>query len=139
MHDIAHHVFFAFLYVVFPAAGIGTGTLVWVTLVDVAREQAATGVLKDMPRVDHRIKVSPEAKPVGQKKRSLSAQKNNFIKTEVQHLIDAGIIRELKYPKWLSNVVIATKEGSDKLRMCIDFRNINDACPKDSYPLPPID
>ncbi len=23
--------------------------------------------------------------------------------------------------------------------MCIDFRNVNDACPKDSYPLPPID
>ena len=44
MHDIAHHVFFAFLHVVFPAAGIGTGTLIWVTLVDVAREQAAAGV-----------------------------------------------------------------------------------------------
>ncbi len=36
-------------------------------------------------------------------------------------------------------MVIATKEGSEKLRMCIDFRNLNDACPKDSYPLPAID
>ncbi|WP_248790750.1 hypothetical protein, partial [Escherichia coli] len=70
---------------------------------------------------------------------SISAHKSNFVKTEVQRLLDAEVIREVKYPEWLSNVVIATKEGSSKLRMCIDFRNLNDACPKDSYLLPPID
>ncbi|WP_271039623.1 reverse transcriptase domain-containing protein [Agrobacterium sp. ST15.13.040] len=99
---------------------------------------------KDMPGVNpgiiqHSLKVSPEAKPIRQKKRSISAHKSNFVKTEVQRLLDAEVIREVKYPEWLSNVVIATKEGSSKLRMCIDFRNLNDACPKDSFPLPPID
>ncbi len=59
---------------------------------------------------------------------------NNFIKIELQWLTEVGIIREVKYPKWLSNVVITTKEGSDKLRIFIDFQNINDAYPKDSYP-----
>ncbi len=53
--------------------------------------------------------------------------------------VKAGVIKEGKYPKWLSYVVIATKEMSDKLQMCINFRNVNGACPKDSYPLPPID
>ncbi len=53
--------------------------------------------------------------------------------------MEAGIIREVKYFEWLSNVVVAMKERSDKLRLCIDFRNINDTCPKYSYPLPPID
>ncbi len=42
--DIADVVFFAFLNVIFPAAGVGAGTLVRVTLVDVSREQATTGV-----------------------------------------------------------------------------------------------
>ncbi len=46
---------------------------------------------------------------------------------------------EVKYLEWLSNIIVATKEGSDKLRMCISFLNINDACPNDFYPLPPID
>ena len=50
-----------------------------------------------------------------------------------------GIIREVKYPEWLSNVVVASKEGSNKLQMCIEFQNINDTCSKDSYPLPLID
>ncbi len=78
-------------------------------------------------------------KPVRQKKCSLSANKNNFVKNEVEWLTEAGIVREVKYLEWLNNVVVSMKEGSDKLRMCMNFQNINDACPKDSYPLPPID
>ncbi len=75
---------------------------------------------KDMTGVDpctiqHRLKMRPEAKPVRQKKRSLLKHKNNFVKNEVKHLMEASVIREVKYPEWLSNMVIATKEESDKL------------------------
>lgn len=35
--------------------------------------------------------------------------------------------------------MVVSNEDSDKLRMCIDSTNVNDACPKDSYPTPPID
>ena len=31
------------------------------------------------------------------------------------------------------------KKSNGKLRMCVDFTNLNRACPKDSYPLPRID
>ena len=31
------------------------------------------------------------------------------------------------------------KEASEKWRMCVDFTDINKACPKDSYPLPRVD
>ena len=44
----------------------------------------------------------------------------------------------MEYPKWLANVVII-KKANDKWRLCIDFTNINQACPKDSFPLPRID
>ncbi len=73
-----------------------------------------------MPKVDphiiqHNLKIRPNAKSVCQNKRSFSVHKNNFVKSEVQRLMEAGIIREVKYPELLSNVVIATKEGSYKL------------------------
>ncbi|KAL0419121.1 UNVERIFIED_CONTAM: Retrovirus-related Pol polyprotein from transposon [Sesamum radiatum] len=50
----------------------------------------------------------------------------------------AGHIEEIQFPKLLSNVVLIPKLGG-KWRMCIDFRDLNKACPKDFYPLPRID
>ncbi|KAL0413055.1 UNVERIFIED_CONTAM: Transposon Ty3-G Gag-Pol polyprotein [Sesamum radiatum] len=49
----------------------------------------------------------------------------------------AGHIEEIQFPEWLSNVVLVPKPGG-KWRMCIDFRDLNKACPKDFYP-PQID
>ena len=44
----------------------------------------------------------------------------------------------MEYPKWLANVVVV-KKANGKWRLCIDFTDINRACPKDSFPLPRID
>jgi len=52
--------------------------------------------------------------------------------------LSTGHIREIQYPEWLANIVLV-KKASGKWRMCIDFTNLNKACPKDSYPLPNID
>ena len=38
------------------------------------------------------------------------------------------------YPDWLSNLVLVKKKNG-KWSVCIDFTNLNEACPKDSYPL----
>ena len=53
-------------------------------------------------------------------------------------LLKAGFIREIKYPEWLANVVVVPKKG-DKWRVCVDYTNLSDACPKDSVPLQRID
>ena len=45
---------------------------------------------------------------------------------------------EVYYPDWLANVVMV-KKANGKWKMCVDFTNLNKACPKDSYPLPWID
>lgn len=50
----------------------------------------------------------------------------------------ASFIREAHYPDWLSNMVLINKPN-DKWRMCMDFTNLNKACPKDNFPLPRID
>jgi len=57
---------------------------------------------------------------------------------ETQELLKAGHIREIQYLEWLANVVLV-KKASGKWRMCVDFADLNKACPKDSYPLPSID
>ena len=59
-------------------------------------------------------------------------------KTEVQRLLDANVIREVKYSEWLANLVLVPKKNG-KMRMCIDFIDLNKACKKDSFPLPRIE
>ena len=53
-------------------------------------------------------------------------------------MLEVDFIREVFYPDWLVNVVMV-KKSNGKWRMCIDFTDMNKACPKDSFPLPRID
>uniref|UniRef100_A0A2N9J8F1 Uncharacterized protein n=2 Tax=Fagus sylvatica TaxID=28930 RepID=A0A2N9J8F1_FAGSY len=65
-------------------------------------------------------------------------EENQAISDEVEKLLTAGFIREVFYPDWLANVVMV-KKANGKWRMCVDFTDLNKACPKDSFPLPRID
>ena len=98
---------------------------------------------KDIPGIDpnvitHHLNVCPSFKLVQQKKRVFALERDNSIKDEVQKLMAAKFIREVYYPDWLANVVMV-KKAIGKWRMCVDFTDLNKACPKDSYPLPRID
>ena len=53
-------------------------------------------------------------------------------------LRQAGAIKEVFYPEWLTNTVVAKKK-SGKWRVCVDFTDLNKACPKDPFPMPKID
>ena len=57
---------------------------------------------------------------------------------EVNKLLATNFIREVHYPEWLANVFMV-KKANGKWRMCVDFTGLNQACPKDSFPLPRID
>ena len=65
-------------------------------------------------------------------------EQDRTIAEEVGKLQEAGFIREVYYPDWLANVVMV-KKANEKWRMCIDFMDLNRACPKDSYPFPRVD
>lgn len=77
-------------------------------------------------------------KPVKQKFRKFGAEKDEVIKREIEKLLEAKHITEVQFPVWLSNAVMVAK-GGGKWCMCIDFRDLNRACPKDHYLLPQID
>ena len=65
-------------------------------------------------------------------------ERDQAIAEEVRKLQEASFIREVYYPDWLANVVMV-KKTNEKWRMCVDFTDLNKACPKDSYPLPQVD
>jgi len=54
---------------------------------------------------------------------------------KVDKLIKAGFIKEIQYPRWLANIVPVEKKNG-QIRVCVDFRDLNRACPKDDFPLP---
>ena len=86
----------------------------------------------------HKLNVTPSAKPVRQKVRRFHPDRHSIIQIEVENLLHNGFIRAVKYPEWLANVVVVPKKGN-KWRVCVDYTDLNDACPKDSFPLPRID
>jgi len=97
----------------------------------------------DMPGVSpniitHKLSVFKEARPISQKKRDYGDEKRLTVKAEAEKLLSTGFIREARYTTWLTNVIMVTKPN-DNWRMCVDYKNLNNACPKDSYPLPNID
>ena len=64
--------------------------------------------------------------------------RQKIIQMEIDKLLVAGFIREVKYLDWLANVVVVPKKNGKK-RVYIDYTNLNDACPNDSFLLPRID
>ena len=98
---------------------------------------------EDMPSIDpsaicHRLNVDPSIRPIKQRRRVFGPDRNQAISDEVEKLLTAGFIREVYYPDWLANVVMV-KKSNGKWRMCVDFTDLNKACPKDSFSLPRID
>ncbi|XP_071739802.1 uncharacterized protein [Rutidosis leptorrhynchoides] len=95
-----------------------------------------TGVPREIAQ--HRLNVNPNITPVVQKKRAMALERSNFLDNEVQRLVDASIMKKVKYQTWVASPVMA-KKPDGFCRMCVDYKDINKACPKDNYPLPEID
>jgi hypothetical protein len=61
--------------------------------------------------IEHKLQVSANAMAKKQKLRKMSEENVEAVKAEVQHLLDAGFIREVRYPQWLANVVMVHKKN----------------------------
>ncbi|GKD05285.1 reverse transcriptase domain-containing protein [Tanacetum coccineum] len=95
-----------------------------------------TGVPRSI--AEHRLNIREGYTPVRQKKKGQAPERAIAIQAEVQKLVEAWIMREVHYHDWLSNPVMVIKHDSS-WRMCVDFTDLNNACPQDCYPLPEID
>ena len=95
---------------------------------------------KDMPGLDpkvavHNLAVKRGVRPIKQAQRRFRLELIPKIETEVNKLIEAGFIREVKYPTWISSIILVKKKNG-QIRICVDFRDLNNAYPKDDFPLP---
>ena len=98
---------------------------------------------QDMPGlsskiVQHKLPLNPECSLVKQKLRTMKPEMSLKIKKEVKKQFDAGFLAIARYPEWVANIVSVPKKDG-KVWMCVDYRDLNRASPKDNFPLPYID
>nr|GFB94905.1 reverse transcriptase domain-containing protein [Tanacetum cinerariifolium] len=91
-----------------------------------------TGVPRSV--AEHRLNVRDGYQPIRQKKRGQAPERTKAIQAEVEKLVEAEIMKEVYYHDWLSNPVMVKKHDGS-WRMCVDFTDLNKACPQDCYPL----
>jgi hypothetical protein len=98
---------------------------------------------EEMPGIDpaivvHEIKTYPGAKTVRQCLRPVHPRKAATIKLEVEKLLKVDFIYPVALTEWVSNLVPIDKKGGS-IRVCVDYRDINKAYPKDNFPTPFVD
>ena len=86
----------------------------------------------------HQLNVNPSITPKRQPPRRSSKEHVEVVRNKVTKLKQAGAIKEVFYPQWLANTVVVKKK-TGKWRVCVDFTDLNKACPKDPFPMPQID
>ena len=60
------------------------------------------------------------------------------IKEEVTKQLKVGFIKLVHQAEWVANVMPVPKKD-EKVRTCVDFRDLNKECQKDDFPFPHID
>jgi hypothetical protein len=86
--------------------------------------------------VEHRLPIKSGFRPFKQKVRTFRLDLLPRIKDKIHRLLEANFIRPCRYAECVSNIVPVENKESSKLRVHIDFRNLNRATPKDEYPMP---
>jgi hypothetical protein len=89
--------------------------------------------------VEHKLPIKRGFKPYKQPAWNYNPLLYDRMKEEVDRLLKANFIRPCRCAEWVSNIVPVEKKGTKKIRVCIDFRNLNRAMPKDEYPMPIVD
>ena len=86
----------------------------------------------------HQLNVNPSIILKRQPPRRPSKEHAKVVRSEVAKLKQTGAIKEVFYPQWLTNTVVMKKK-TGKWRVCMDFTNLNKACPKDPFLMSKID
>jgi hypothetical protein len=89
----------------------------------------------DRSIVEHQLPLKKGFQPFQQRARQMRTEVLEEVKKEIEKMLEAGFIRPYRYAEWISSIVpIQKKDGW--WRVCVDFRDLNRATPKDEYPMP---
>jgi hypothetical protein len=93
----------------------------------------------DTAFIEHKIPLKNGIKPFRQKLRQINPILLPVIEREVKKLLDVKIIVPLRYSEWVANLVPVRRKKNGKIRLCVDFKNLNRSSLKDNYPLLKMD
>ena len=96
-----------------------------------------------MPGLDtdilvHRLPMKEGCAPIRHKVCRMCPKMSAKIKVEVMKQFNTGFLSVTSYPQWVAHVVLVPNKDN-KVRMCVDYRDLNTDNTKDDFPLPYID
>jgi hypothetical protein len=83
--------------------------------------------------IEHRLPIKVGFRLYKQVARNFKPEIVGRVKEEVDRLLQAGFIQPCRYADWVSNIVLIENKNTGKIQICVDFRNLNRATPKDEY------
>ena len=92
----------------------------------------------DLEFIVHNLNMDPLYPPKKQKPRRVAKEHVETVRQEVKKLKEAGAIKGTFFLEWLTNTVVVKKKNK-KWRVCVDFIDLDQACPKDPFPMSKIE
>jgi hypothetical protein len=86
--------------------------------------------------IEHQLPIKGGFRPYKQGAQNFKKEIILRVKEGVDLLLQAGFIESCQYVDWVSNIVHVEKKNTWKIRICVDFRHLNRATPKDEYLMP---
>lgn len=84
----------------------------------------------------HHIKLTTD-KPIYKPPYKTGPSESALIKSELDAMLEAGVIRPSRSP--YSSPVLLVKKKDGSVRFCVDYRSLNEITIKDRYPIPRVD
>ena len=82
-----------------------------------------------------KIRLKPDAKLVKKRPYRLNPKYKEKVKQELDKMLSARIIMPVEESEWINPMVVQDKKTRG-IRICVDLRNLNDACVHDPFPTP---
>ena len=92
----------------------------------------------DRSLVEHRLSIKSKFHSFQQSPRRVSKEVELKVREEIEKLLKTKFIIPTSYVQWLANIILMMKKNG-KLRVCVDFRDLNVVTPKDMYVMPIAD
>jgi hypothetical protein len=88
--------------------------------------------------MEHQLPIKPGFRLFPEAPCNFNPKTLEEIKEEIEKMTAAGFIRTCRYATWIFSIMPVWRKNG-KLRICIDFRDLNKTIPKDEYPMPMAD
>jgi hypothetical protein len=92
----------------------------------------------DRSIVEHWLPLKKGFRPFQQRARQMKAEILEEVKKEVEKMLEAGFIKPCRYAEWILSVVPMQKKDG-RWQVCMDFKDLNRATPKEEYPMPVVE